>query len=163
MSVKLRLSVTQHASCRAKQRGYRDGDIELINEFGEPVPEGVLLTRKRAEDAMGELAQERKSVKRLSGATLRLGPQGSAPYPTDWSSEAEIVPRWGRRNDDGTWHLGPKETAIAIRILSQRIERLERLAGTFVPVANGRPLSVYRPGRRKMRRILRGRRERGIK
>jgi hypothetical protein len=54
-------------------------------------------------------------------------------------------------------HLYQAEIEIGI---ARQIERLQRLPGAFVPLESGRALSIYRPGRRRLKYIQRGGRRR---
>jgi len=46
----------------------------------------------------------------------------------------------------------------AERDILRKIERVRRLAGTFIPLVAGHALSIYRPCERRLKHILRGRR-----
>ena len=46
----------------------------------------------------------------------------------------------------------------AERNIIRQIERARRLTGTFIPLAAGHALSIYRPCERRLKHLLRGRR-----
>jgi hypothetical protein len=46
---------TRHAEARARQRGFQSGDIELIQVFGTPTRDGVLVREKDVGRAVGRV------------------------------------------------------------------------------------------------------------
>lgn len=88
------LKKTRHVEERAQQRGFRDGDLELIARLGTATEDGVVLRRRDVDQVR----------------------------------------------------------AVTRRLLSD----LERLQGAAVIVQEDAIVSVYRPDRKKMRRMLRG-------
>lgn len=56
---------TRHAQARARKRGMRDGDIELVAMYGTPVSGGYILRRK-------DIAPIEQEVKRLIERLYRL-------------------------------------------------------------------------------------------
>ncbi len=85
-------ALSRHAEARARERGFRDGDVDLVVDFGTPVHHGYVLTRE----------------------------------------DVAAFAAWSRA----------------------MLERLEKLSCTFVPVAQDTVASIYRPGKRKRRRLL---------
>jgi len=54
--------------------------------------------------------------------------------------------------------LVPSDDRGAERDILRHIERVRRLAGTYIPLVAGHALSIYRPCERRLKHILRGRR-----
>ncbi len=89
-------------------------------------------------------------------AVVRMNQRGYRPTDLDLVQEiATEVP-------DGLY-VRQKDVDQKIRELEQEVERLRRLAGTYVVESSELIVAIYRPGATKSRRILRGRRERGLK
>lgn len=94
-------SMTDHAACRLRQRGFRERDPQLVLENGTPSDDGVVLTRRDIAERISEYRA--------------------------------------------------------------RISELERLRGAAVFMSEGKVVSVYRPSRRKVRRMLREGRSRAAR
>lgn len=71
---KLRLRRTRHVEERAQQRGFRDGDLDLIAQLGTSTEDGVVLRRR-------DVDQVRTVVRRLLADLDRL--EGSAVIVQD--------------------------------------------------------------------------------
>ena len=69
-------------------------------------------------------------------------------------SDAEVVFENGTSSDDGVV-LTARDVAERVSEYRARIAELERLRGTAIFLSGGKVLSIYRPGRRKVRRMLR--------
>lgn len=65
-------NLTQHASSRLRQRGFRERDVDLILENGTPTHDGVLLTSKDVAEQVAEYRQRIVTLERLRGAALFL-------------------------------------------------------------------------------------------
>jgi hypothetical protein len=52
---------------------------------------------------------------------------------------------------------GRSEIDTQRREIVREIERLERLSGAYIPIEDGHALSIYRPSKRRLKRILRDR------
>jgi len=64
--------LTQHASNRIRQRGFRERDVDVILEHGTPTHDGVLLTGKDVAEQVSEYRRRIGSLERLSGAAVFL-------------------------------------------------------------------------------------------
>lgn len=73
-SSKPRLRRTRHVEQRAQQRGFRDGDLDLIAQLGTSTEDGVVLRRR-------DVDQVRTVVRRLLADLDRL--EGSAVIVQD--------------------------------------------------------------------------------
>lgn len=62
--------LTNHAIARMNIRGFSKADVELVLMYGDPVPDGYMLTRKAARKRLEELANERRRIERLIDATV---------------------------------------------------------------------------------------------
>lgn len=67
---------SKHATVRHRQRGFRDGDIDLIQEYGTATDDGILLRRKDVDQAMNEIRAEAKrkitKLERLEGTYVAM-------------------------------------------------------------------------------------------
>jgi hypothetical protein len=106
--------ITAHCAVRARQRGYRHTDFEMVESIGTWMREGIFVRRRDVDSKLHRLSAQ---LRRKRGE----GIEG---------------------NDDGE--------------IIREIERLQRLPGTFTPVDGGHALSIYRPSKRRLKRILRG-------
>jgi hypothetical protein len=106
--------ITAHCAVRARQRGCRHADFEMVESTGSWMREGVFVRRRDVESKLHRLSAQLRRKR-------REGIKG---------------------NDD--------------REIIHEIERLQRLPGTFIPVDSGHALSIYRPSKRRLKRILRG-------
>ena len=73
-SSKPRLQRTRHVEQRAQQRGFREGDLDLITQLGTATEDGVVLRRR-------DVDQVRTVVRRLLADLERL--EGSAVIVQD--------------------------------------------------------------------------------
>lgn len=64
--------ITEHASRRIRQRGFRDRDVGVILENGTPTHEGVLLTGKDVAERVTEYRRRIAELERLRGAAIFL-------------------------------------------------------------------------------------------
>ena len=55
---------------RCQQRGYREGDVEVVLEYGQKVREGVILTRDQAQRGISEHKKMIATLERLSGTAV---------------------------------------------------------------------------------------------
>lgn len=62
--------LTEHAEVRARQRGFRERDVEVILRFGTHTDEGTLLTERDVRDGINELKRQIAALERLSGAAV---------------------------------------------------------------------------------------------
>jgi hypothetical protein len=69
-------------------------------------------------------------------------------------TDAQVVLENGTPSDDGIV-LTRRDIAERISEYRARISELERLCGAAIFLADGRVVSVYRPGRKKVRRMIR--------
>lgn len=113
--------ISNHSMIRARQRGYRVGDLEKVEQLGTPVKDGILLRSRDIASEIQRLTDKRRKLRARSGL---------------------------RRSGDQT-PIRMEEASIR-----KEIEQLQRLQGTFIPVQGGCALTVYRPSRRRLRRIL---------
>jgi hypothetical protein len=77
-------------------------------------------------------------------------------------TDAEVVLENGTPSDDGVV-LTRRDIADRISEYRARIAELERLRGAAIFLADGRVLSVYRPGPKKVRRMIREGRSRATR
>lgn len=66
------VELSKHAAERVRQRGYRERDIDLVLEHGQPVPNGVLLTARDVAHAEAELKQKLARLERLKGTFVAV-------------------------------------------------------------------------------------------
>lgn len=71
--------------------------------------------------------------------------------------DLDMILRFGTVTDDGVI-LTNRDAAAQIAVYQRRISLLERLKGTAVFTAGNRATSVYRPAKRRVRRMIRSRR-----
>lgn len=64
------VQLTEHAEVRARQRGFREHDAEVILTFGTATDEGGVLTDRDARRAIDELKRQIAAVERLAGAAV---------------------------------------------------------------------------------------------
>ncbi len=64
------LSSSAHAELRARQRGFRDADVELILAFGTDTDNGAILTSADAERGVAALKRQIADLERLAGAAV---------------------------------------------------------------------------------------------
>ena len=69
-------------------------------------------------------------------------------------TDAEVVFENGSVSDDGVV-LTARDVAERVSEYRARIAELERLRGTAIFLSGGKVLSIYRPDRRKVRRMIR--------
>ncbi len=77
-------------------------------------------------------------------------------------SDARTVLENGTPSDDGVL-LTRRDVAERIAEYRARIAELERLRGAAIFLSGGRVVSVYRPSRKKVRRMLREGRSRAVR
>lgn len=66
------VELSKHAAERVRQRGYRERDIDLVLEHGQPVPNGVLLTARDVARAEAELKRKLARLERLKGTFIAV-------------------------------------------------------------------------------------------
>jgi hypothetical protein len=59
-----------HAQGRLRQRGIKNGDLEVVRSFGEPVADGYLMSDKAIEHRKHELQRQLQQLERLRGLAL---------------------------------------------------------------------------------------------
>jgi hypothetical protein len=64
--------LTNHARIRSAQRAIRPADLELLLQFGIPVPDGLLATDKVFEDLERQIRQTLERLRRLRGKRVVL-------------------------------------------------------------------------------------------
>ncbi len=69
IQIQTRLRRTRHVEERARQRGFKAGDLDLVAQLGTPTQDGVVLRRR-------DVDQVRSVLRRLLGDLERL--EGSA-------------------------------------------------------------------------------------
>jgi hypothetical protein len=104
----------------------------------------VTRTRQRGYRVEDLAIMERLGTFRADGLLLR---------EKDVAAEIDHLSMMLRRIRRGT----ANGNFSASEIVGQ-IERLRRLQGAFIPIECGRAVSIYRPCRRRMKYVLRGRR-----
>lgn len=119
------LIITGHLAARMRQRGYKLGDLEALEDLGTEFAEGIFVRKRDTKTELNRLSGQLKVIRRQ---------RTSAPK------------------------LSSAETTAVEQDLIQRIGRLHRLTGTFVPLEDGHALSIYHPCDRRAKHILRGRR-----
>ncbi len=113
--------ISSHSIVRARQRGYRTGDLEKIEELGTTVSDGILLRSKDIASGIHQLTRRRRNLRARNTAE-------------DFRDQRRIK----------------QEEANIVK----EIDQLRRLQGSYIPVQDGCILSVYRPSRRRLRRML---------
>lgn len=63
----MKLKLTPHAAMRFAQRGFRDGDAELIMAIGTEVEGGYLMREKDVREAEAWLKRQAHKLRRLVG------------------------------------------------------------------------------------------------
>ena len=64
--------LTQHASRRIRQRGFRERDVDLILEAGTPTLDGVLLTGGDVAEQVATYRRRIADLERLRGSAVFL-------------------------------------------------------------------------------------------
>lgn len=64
------VNLTRHAMMRIAQRGFRDGDVELIMAIGTEVEGGYLVRRKDVQEAERHMRRWLKRLPQLAGKRL---------------------------------------------------------------------------------------------
>ena len=64
--------LTQHATRRIRQRGFRERDVETILEHGTLTHDGVLLTGKDVAELVAGYGRKIAQLERLSGTAVFL-------------------------------------------------------------------------------------------
>ncbi|GAB2185293.1 hypothetical protein [Roseibium sp. LAB1] len=65
------LNFTHHALARARQRGFRENDAEIVYRLGTPVAkDAVQLTNKDVADAIEKMKREMRQLERLRGSKV---------------------------------------------------------------------------------------------
>jgi hypothetical protein len=64
--------LSRHAEDRARQRGYRESDIELIVDFGTPVHDGYMVTPRDVEAFEAWAKQTAVRMRKLSGSFVSV-------------------------------------------------------------------------------------------
>ncbi len=59
------VGISHHAEERARQRGFRHKDLELVMELGTPIHDGFLLTGSDVERFECAMKQELRKLRRL--------------------------------------------------------------------------------------------------
>lgn len=62
--------LSRHATARAQQRGILLEDLEVIQQHGEEVTDGYMMTRKAIANRRSELKKELQRLDKLNGVTL---------------------------------------------------------------------------------------------
>ena len=89
--------VSSHADSRARQRGFRRSDIELILTFGTPTDDGTVLTRNDAQRSVEALKRQIAALERLSGAAVVTdGPSVITVYHARAGRTRHLLRRAGR-------------------------------------------------------------------
>lgn len=57
-------AMTDHAGVRCRQRGIREGVVELVMRHGEATDRGFFLSEKAFEERLGELRRELRLLER---------------------------------------------------------------------------------------------------
>lgn len=93
-----RVQLTEHAEIRARQRGFRGHDAEIILTFGTPTDEGGVLTDRDARRAVEELKRQISALERLAGAAVVTdGLQVVTLYHPRQTRKQHMLRRAGRR------------------------------------------------------------------
>jgi len=61
------LGLSHHAEVRARRRGFRHRDLDLVVEFGTPVREGFVLTGRDVQAFEAAVKQTLRSLRHLQG------------------------------------------------------------------------------------------------
>lgn len=62
--------LTDHAEVRARQRGFRPADAEVVLNYGTPTDDGAVLTTKDAQRGIEALKRQIAALERLTGAAV---------------------------------------------------------------------------------------------
>lgn len=65
-------TLSRHVVTRARQRGYRATDLELLAEFGTCTPDGAVLLRRDVERIRREVTRLLARLDRLAGTAVIL-------------------------------------------------------------------------------------------
>lgn len=77
------LRTTKHAATRLQQRGFKSGDVEIIEQFGTPSDDGFLMLGKDADLAIAELKAVISEIERLKNRFIVVkGASIVSAYPT---------------------------------------------------------------------------------
>ena len=89
--------ISLHADSRARQRGFRRSDIDLILTFGTPTDDGTVLTRRDAQRSVEALKRQIADLERLSGAAVVTdGPSVITLYHARAGRTRHLLRRAGR-------------------------------------------------------------------
>jgi hypothetical protein len=76
--------LSRHAEERARQRGFRTSDFELVAHYGSPVHDGFILTPRDVERAEASLKQLAERLRRLVNVFVPVsGPTATSIYRPD--------------------------------------------------------------------------------
>lgn len=64
------LAKTRHVTERAQQRGFREGDLELIAQLGTATEDGVVLRRRDVDQVRTVVRRLLSDLERLEGSAL---------------------------------------------------------------------------------------------
>jgi hypothetical protein len=64
------LKKTRHAEQRARQRGFQEGDLDLIARLGTATEDGVVLRRRDVDEVRGVLRRLLADLDRLEGSAV---------------------------------------------------------------------------------------------
>ena len=67
------MTKTKHGLRRMQQRGYRNGDIELVMEYGTDVDDGYMLTKQDVHQTVEGLKRRIRKLEGLKGTYVVLG------------------------------------------------------------------------------------------
>jgi len=92
------VQVSQHAEARARQRGFRKDDVELILAYGTETDEGTVLTAGDARRGIEALKRQIAAIERLAGAAVVTdGEQVVTLYHSRPGRARHMLRRAGRR------------------------------------------------------------------
>lgn len=66
------MGLSHHAEERARQRGFRHEDLELVMEFGTPIHDGFLLTGADVDGFETAMKQVLRKLRRLRGTFVAV-------------------------------------------------------------------------------------------
>ena len=89
--------LSRHATRRMQQRGYRQGDLELIMAIATETPDGLFLGKKETRREIDRLIRRIERLKRLQGTFIPTnGETGKSIYMAGRRKTREI--QQGKRN-----------------------------------------------------------------